>query len=118
MTRRVPAIALLLPLLLPYVTRAHATIENALQVVVCDPFVGPGESRIRVLRCAPLTMTLSVLDLVRLPSSVVEPVIAGSIVFVTVQNLLFPPPIARVVETRHRVRLRAVSWVGIRGRVA
>ena len=37
-----------------------------------------------------LTMTLSVLDLVRLPSSVVEPVIAGSIVFVAMQNLLFP----------------------------
>ena len=37
-----------------------------------------------------LTMTLSVLDLVRLPSSVVEPIIAGSIVFVAVQNLLFP----------------------------
>jgi hydrogenase/urease accessory protein HupE len=36
------------------------------------------------------TMTLSVLDLVRLPSSVVEPIIAGSIVFVAVQNLLFP----------------------------
>ena len=37
-----------------------------------------------------LTMTLSVLDLVRLPSSVVEPIIAGSIVVVAMQNLLFP----------------------------
>ena len=37
-----------------------------------------------------MTMTLSVLDLVRLPSGVVEPIIAASIVFVAVQNLLFP----------------------------
>jgi hydrogenase/urease accessory protein HupE len=37
-----------------------------------------------------LTMTLSVLDIVRLPSSIVEPIIAGSIVVVAMQNLLFP----------------------------
>ena len=37
-----------------------------------------------------LTLTLSVLDVVRLPSEVVEPVIAGSIVFVALQNALFP----------------------------
>jgi hydrogenase/urease accessory protein HupE len=37
-----------------------------------------------------LTLTLSVLDLVRLPSSIVEPVIAASIVFVALQNVVFP----------------------------
>ena len=37
-----------------------------------------------------LTLTLSVLDVVRLPSSVVEPVIAASIVFVALQNVIFP----------------------------
>ena len=37
-----------------------------------------------------LTLTLSVLDLVRLPSSIVEPVIAASIVFVALQNVIFP----------------------------
>jgi hydrogenase/urease accessory protein HupE len=37
-----------------------------------------------------LTLTLSVLDLVRLPSSIVEPVIAASIVFIALQNVIFP----------------------------
>ena len=37
-----------------------------------------------------LTLTLSVLNIVKLPSHVVEPVIAASIVCVAVQNLLFP----------------------------
>jgi hydrogenase/urease accessory protein HupE len=37
-----------------------------------------------------LTLTLSVLDIVRLPSSIVEPVIAASIVFVALQNVLLP----------------------------
>jgi hydrogenase/urease accessory protein HupE len=37
-----------------------------------------------------LTLTLSVLNLVRLPSHVVEPIIAASIVCVAVQNVLFP----------------------------
>jgi hydrogenase/urease accessory protein HupE len=37
-----------------------------------------------------LTLTLSVLNIVRLPSSIVEPVITGSIVFVALQNALFP----------------------------
>jgi hydrogenase/urease accessory protein HupE len=37
-----------------------------------------------------LTLSLSVLGLVRLPSSVVEPVIAASIVFVALQNVFFP----------------------------
>ncbi|MHA3771765.1 HupE/UreJ family protein [Verrucomicrobiota bacterium sgz303538] len=44
-----------------------------------------------------LTLILSVLDIVRLPSWIVEPVIAGSIVFVAVENLLFPK--------------RAQSWI-------
>ena len=37
-----------------------------------------------------VTLTLSVLDLVRLPSHVVEPMIAASIVFVALQNVLWP----------------------------
>ena len=37
-----------------------------------------------------LTLTLSVLDLVRLPSSIVEPIIAGSIVVVALQNIFAP----------------------------
>lgn len=37
-----------------------------------------------------LTLTLSVLNLVRLPSNVVEPMIAASIVFVALQNVIFP----------------------------
>ncbi len=37
-----------------------------------------------------LTLTLAVLHLVRLPSSIVEPIIAASIIFVALQNVLFP----------------------------
>lgn len=37
-----------------------------------------------------LTLTLAVLNIIRLPSWVVEPVIAGSIVFLALQNALFP----------------------------
>jgi hydrogenase/urease accessory protein HupE len=37
-----------------------------------------------------LTLTLSVLNIVRLPERVVEPMIAGSIVFVAVQNIFWP----------------------------
>jgi len=37
-----------------------------------------------------LTLTLSVLNVARLPSHIVEPMIAGSIVFVAVSNLLWP----------------------------
>jgi hydrogenase/urease accessory protein HupE len=37
-----------------------------------------------------LTLTLSVLDLVRLPSRVIEPVIAASIVVVALQNVFWP----------------------------
>lgn len=37
-----------------------------------------------------VTLTLSVLNIVRLPSSIVEPVIAASIVFVAAQNVFFP----------------------------
>jgi hypothetical protein len=35
-----------------------------------------------------VTLTLAVLDIVRLPSEVVEPIIAGSIAFVAIENLL------------------------------
>jgi HupE / UreJ protein len=37
-----------------------------------------------------LTLTLAVLDIVRLSNRIVEPMIAASIVFVAVQNLLYP----------------------------
>ena len=37
-----------------------------------------------------VTLTLSVLNVVRLPSSVVEPMIAGSIVFVAATNVFWP----------------------------
>lgn len=37
-----------------------------------------------------ITLTLSVLDIVRLPSQVVEPMIAASIVFVALQNVFWP----------------------------
>ena len=37
-----------------------------------------------------LTLTLSVFNFVRLPASIVEPMIAASIVFVALQNLIFP----------------------------
>jgi hydrogenase/urease accessory protein HupE len=37
-----------------------------------------------------ITLALSVFDVVRLPSHIVEPVIAGSIVFVAVQNVFWP----------------------------
>jgi hydrogenase/urease accessory protein HupE len=37
-----------------------------------------------------LTLTLSVLDIFRLPSSIVEPIIAASLVFVAVQNIVAP----------------------------
>jgi hydrogenase/urease accessory protein HupE len=39
-----------------------------------------------------LTLTLSVLNVVRLPPSIVEPMIAASIVFVALQNVFFPKP--------------------------
>jgi hydrogenase/urease accessory protein HupE len=37
-----------------------------------------------------ITLTLSVLNIVRLPSNIVEPMIAASIVFVALQNVIFP----------------------------
>jgi hypothetical protein len=37
-----------------------------------------------------ITLTLSVLDIVRLPSSIVEPMIAASIVVVALQNVFWP----------------------------
>lgn len=37
-----------------------------------------------------ITLTLSVLDIVRLPSQIVEPMIAASIVFVALQNAVWP----------------------------
>ncbi|HEX8310189.1 MAG TPA: HupE/UreJ family protein [Chthoniobacteraceae bacterium] len=37
-----------------------------------------------------LTLALSVFDVVRLPSEIVEPIIAGSIVFVGLQNVIWP----------------------------
>src|SRR5262249_35564203 len=37
-----------------------------------------------------ITLTLSVLNIVRLPENIVEPMIAGSIVFVALQNVIVP----------------------------
>ena len=37
-----------------------------------------------------ITLTLSVLNIVRLPSNIVEPMIAASIVFVALQNVIVP----------------------------
>ena len=37
-----------------------------------------------------LTLALSMLDIIRLPASLVEPIIAASIVYVAVENILFP----------------------------
>jgi hydrogenase/urease accessory protein HupE len=54
-----------------------------------------------------LTLTLSVLDLVRLPSSVVEPIIAASIVFVAMQNVLFPR------QSRGNARLAVAFGFGL-----
>jgi len=51
-----------------------------------------------------LTLTLAVLDLVRLPASIVEPVIAASIVFVALQNVIFPQ------QSRGKARL-AVAFI-------
>jgi len=54
-----------------------------------------------------LTLTLSVLNLVRLPSHVVEPMIAGSIVFVAATNLLWPK------RSRGWVRLATAFFFGL-----
>ena len=54
-----------------------------------------------------LTLTLSVLNLVRLPSHIVEPVIAGSIVFVALTNLFWPQ------RSRGRVRLATALFFGL-----
>ena len=54
-----------------------------------------------------LTLALSVLDLVRLPSSVVEPVIAASIVFVALQNVIFPE------QSRGKARLATAFAFGL-----
>jgi len=54
-----------------------------------------------------LTLTLSVLNIVRLPSHIVEPMIAGSIVFVAVANLLWPK------RSRGHVRLATAFFFGL-----
>lgn len=54
-----------------------------------------------------LTLVLSVLDLVRLPSSIVEPIITGSIVFVALENFLFPK------RAHSRVRLAVAFGFGL-----
>ena len=54
-----------------------------------------------------ITLTLSVLNIVRLPSHLVEPMIAGSIVFVAVTNLLWPR------RSRGRVRLATAFFFGL-----
>ena len=54
-----------------------------------------------------ITLTLSVLNIVRLPSHIVEPMIAGSIVFVAVANLLWPK------RSRGWVRLATAFFFGL-----
>jgi len=54
-----------------------------------------------------LTLTLSVLNIVRLQSHIVEPMIAGSIVFVAVTNLLWPK------HSRGHVRLATAFFFGL-----
>lgn len=54
-----------------------------------------------------LTLTLSVLDLVRLPSHIVEPIIAASIIVVAVQNIIRP------AQTRGPVRLAITFGFGL-----
>ncbi len=54
-----------------------------------------------------LTIILSVLDIVRLPSWIVEPIITGSIVFVAVENLLFPS------RAQSRIRLAVAFGFGL-----
>ena len=54
-----------------------------------------------------ITLTLSVLNIVRLPSHIVEPMIAGSIVFVAIANLLWPQ------RSRGWVRLATAFFFGL-----
>jgi hypothetical protein len=54
-----------------------------------------------------LTLSLAVLDIVRLPSSVVEPLIAATLVFVAAENFFVPSrrcPIIRIAANR------AAAW--------
>jgi len=54
-----------------------------------------------------ITLTLSVLNIVRLPSHVIEPMIAASIVFVAVTNLFWPK------HSRGKVRLASAFFFGL-----
>jgi len=54
-----------------------------------------------------VTLTLSALDIIRLPSSIVEPIIAASIVFVAAQNVFFPS------QSRGRTRLLVAFGFGL-----
>jgi hypothetical protein len=54
-----------------------------------------------------VTLTLSVLDILRLSSAVVEPMIAGSIVFVAVTNIIWPQ------RSRGWLRLAAAFFFGL-----
>lgn len=54
-----------------------------------------------------LTLTLSVLDIVRLSSTIVEPMIAGSIVLVALVNVFWPE------QSRGKLRLLTVFFFGL-----
>ncbi|MBB2203054.1 HupE/UreJ family protein [Gluconacetobacter tumulisoli] len=54
-----------------------------------------------------ITLTLAALNLIHLPDAVVEPLIAASIVFVAVQNIVLPD------QTRGRTRLAAAFVFGL-----
>ena len=61
-----------------------------------------------------LTLCLAVLDIVRLPSSVVEPLIAATIVFVAAENFF-----VHDIRTRARdLRARPGAWLWFRRRLA
>ena len=54
-----------------------------------------------------ITLLLSALDVVRMPEWIVEPMIAGSIVFVAAQNVLWP------AQSRGWIRLAAAFFFGL-----
>ncbi|MEI6085878.1 MAG: HupE/UreJ family protein, partial [Verrucomicrobiota bacterium] len=54
-----------------------------------------------------VTLTLSVFNIVRLPSQIVEPMIAGSIVFVALTNVFWP------AQSRGKLRLATAFFFGL-----
>ena len=63
-----------------------------------------------------ITLTLAVFDVVRLPSQIVEPIIAASIVFVALQNVFWPGTSRGAGAAQRGVFLRIVSRPWLRRR--